>query len=357
MNLKIEKMLSQLGQWLKGDGPENDIVISSRIRLARNLSGFPFLVRSSEQDRVLVRDSVKNILPEIFNDDEIYYVDLQDIPQIDRAFLLERQLISKEIVESNGPRAAVCDKDERFSIMVNEEDHIRLQSVTSGFDPEKVWNCINELDNKLESRLNYAYSEKLGYLTACPTNVGTGMRVSVMLHIPALVASKEIEKVFRSLQKVNLAVRGMYGEGSQALGDFFQISNQITLGKTEEELISKVADIVPQIISYERQARDFLRKEKLDNVIDRSSRAIGVLSTARTISSEEAMDHLSSIRLGVNMELIDGPSIETVNDLLLHIQPAHLQKLVGTLLGSNDRDLARAQYLRKRLSEKTVSEG
>lgn len=344
-------MLSRLGQWLQGEGSENDIVISSRIRLARNLTGYPFLMRSSESDRVQVRDTLRNILPKIFPEGEVFFIDLQEIPAIDRSFLLERQLISREIAENEGPRAMIVEKDERFSIMVNEEDHLRIQAVMSGFEPEKVWQSINELDDQIESQVDFAFHERLGYLTACPTNVGTGMRVSVMLHLPGLVMSKEIEKVFRSLQKVNLAVRGMYGEGSQALGDLFQISNQVTLGKTEEELIQKVGEIVPQIISYERQARDFLRDEKLDQVMDRSSRAVGVLSTARTISSEEAMEHLSSIRLGVNMGLIEAPEIHTINDLMLHVQPAHLQKLVGTPLQSNDRDLARAQYLRKRLEK------
>ena len=348
--MKIEHLLSKPGHWLYGEGPENDIVISSRIRLARNITGFPFLVRSGEQDRTLVREMLREIVPDLFPGKDTGFFDLQKFPGIDRLFLLERQLISREIAETDGPRAVIIDRNERFSIMINEEDHLRIQSVTSGLDPQKVWALINELDDRLESRLNFAFHEKWGYLTACPTNVGTGMRVSVMLHLPALVISKEIEKVFRSLQKVNLAVRGMYGEGSQALGDFFQISNQVTLGKTEEELIQKVSDIIPQIISYERQARDFLRKEKLDMILDRSSRAVGVLSTARTISSEEAMDHLSSIRLGVNMQLLDAPDIQTVNDLLLHIQPAHLQKLVGSPLNANDRDLARAQYLRKRLA-------
>ena len=352
--MKIEHLLSKPGQWLYGEGPENDIVISSRIRLARNITGFPFLVRSNMQDRAQVKETLRKVMPALFPDKDADFADLQKAPPIDRLFLLERQLISREIADADGPRAVIVDRKERFSIMINEEDHLRIQSVTSGLDLQKVWTLINELDDRLESQVSFAFHEKWGYLTACPTNVGTGMRVSVMLHLPALVVSKEIEKVFRSLQKVNLAVRGMFGEGTQAFGDFFQISNQTTLGRTEEEIIQKVSDIIPQIISYERQARDFLRQEKLDMILDRSSRAVGVLSTARTISSEEAMDHLSNIRLGVNMGLLDAPNIQTVNDLLLHIQPAHLQKLVGTPLNANDRDLARAQYLRKRLTDRQV---
>ncbi len=347
--VKIDTFLSQSGQWLRGDGPQCDIVVSSRIRLARNLSGFPFPARSKEQDRLLVKETIQKIVPDLFEKNDVCFVDLQKTSALDRLFLLERQLISRELADFEGPRAVVIDRAERFSIMVNEEDHLRIQSVCSGLDPEKVWETIDRLDDQIESRVEFAFQEKLGYLTACPTNVGTGLRVSVMLHLPALVISKEIEKVFRSLQKVNLAVRGMYGEGSQALGDLFQISNQITLGQSEEELIRRVGDIIPQIIAYEREAREFLKKEKLDFILDRSSRALGLLSTARTISTEETMEHLSSLRMGVGMGLLEKPDIQTINDLLLHIQPAHLQKLVGSALNQNDRDLARAQYLRKRL--------
>jgi protein arginine kinase len=222
--------------------------------------------------------------------------------------------------------------------------------MTSGFDPKKVWKRINELDNQLESKLNYAFHQKYGFLTACPTNVGTGMRVSVMLHLPALVVTKEIDKVFRSLQKVNLAVRGLYGEGSQSFGDFYQISNQMTLGKTEEQLIEKVCDLIPQIVAYERQARNFLLKERREIILDRCSRAMGLLQTARTIGSVEAMHHLSSVRLGVNIGLLDSPDISVVNHLLLNTQPAHLQKLQKTVLDHEHRDIERANYLRQKLS-------
>lgn len=351
----IDGMLSQLSQWLRGEGPENDIVISSRIRLARNLSGFPFLTRATDQDRRTIQDSVQQIASELFGPESpekgnYYFVDIQPLETLDRQYLLERQLISKELVESEGPRAALIDREERFCIMVNEEDHLRIHGMISGFAPEAVWRLINRVDDLLESRLQYAFHSKLGYLTACPTNVGTGLRVSVMLHLPALVVSKEIEKVFRSLQKVNLAVRGLYGEGSQSFGDFYQISNQITLGRTEEELIEKVGDIIPQIIAYERQARDYLMNERREMLQDRCSRAMGVLKTARTIGSVETMHHLSSIRLGVNMGLLDDEiDMKTINTLLLNTQPAHLQKLEGTELSQSDRDIVRAKYLRKKL--------
>lgn len=345
----IDGMLSQLSQWLRGEGPENDIVISSRIRLARNLSGFPFLTRSTEQDRKAICESVRQAAKELFDEKEYYFVEMESLNALDRQYLLERQLISRELSETEGTRAALIDRQEAFCVMVNEEDHLRMHGMVGGFDPGRVWDMINKIDDQLESNLQYDFHERLGYLTACPTNVGTGLRVSVMLHLPGLVLSKEIEKVFRSLQKVNLAVRGLYGEGSQSFGDFYQISNQITLGKTEEELIEKVSDFIPQVIDYERQARDYLLKERHEFLLDRCSRALGLLKTARTISSVETMHHLSNVRLGLSMNLLDDPDIRTVNLLLLNTQPAHLQKLDGAELSQTDRDIARAKYLRKML--------
>lgn len=345
----IDGMLFQLSEWLKCEGPENDIVISSRLRLARNLAGFPFISRATEQDRKAIRDSIGAIAPELFGEEQVCYVDMESLDHLDRQYLLERQLVSRELAESDGPRAALLHKKEEFCVMVNEEDHLRIHAMAGGFNTEKVWNRVNQVDDLLESRLEYAYHEKLGYLTACPTNVGTGLRVSVMLHLPALVVTKEIDKVFRSLQKVNLAVRGLYGEGSQSFGDFYQISNQVTLGRTEQELIEKVGDIVPQIIEYEREARDFLQKEQLELLQDRCNRAMGVLKTARTIGSIEAMHHLSSVRLGINMKLLDHTDIPTVNHLLLNTLPAHLQKMEGVELSQSDRDIIRAKYLREKL--------
>lgn len=345
----IEGMLSQLSQWLCGDGPDNDIVISSRIRLARNLTGFPFLTRTTESDRKAICDSIRQVADELFGKDGFYFVDMESLDVTDRQYLFERQLVSRELVDGEGTRAVLIDRNEHFCIMVNEEDHLRMHGMVGGFDPGRVWDIINDVDDRLESKLQYDFHERLGYLTACPTNVGTGLRVSVMLHLPALVISKEIDKVFRSLQKVNLAVRGLYGEGSQSYGDFYQISNQITLGKSEEELIAKVGNFIPEIIDYERQARNFLRNEKQEFLLDRCSRALGVLKTARTIGSVETMHHLSNVRLGLNMGLLDTPDIQTVNRLLLNTQPAHLQKRQGTELSQTDRDIARAKYLRQNL--------
>ena len=278
------------------------------------------------------------------------YLNVEDLEEVDRQFLVERQLISRELAASEGARAVVIDPAERFSVMINEEDHLRIQVMHSGLDLASTWQQINELDDIIEEQVTYAFSNKLGYLTACPTNVGTGVRVSVMLHLPALVITRQIEKVFKSLQKINLAVRGLYGEGSTAMGDFYQISNQITLGMTEEELTKKVADVVPVLIDYERQAREFLVRESHETLHDRVSRAYGILRTAQTISSEETMHLLSSVRMGINLGLISDLDIPTINKLFIHTQPAHLQKLSGLALDKSDRNIERATYLRRNLN-------
>lgn len=345
----IDALLSRSCEWLRKDGQENGIVISSRIRLARNLEGFPFQTRASEQDRRAVCDIFAEAAPSLFGERNCYFVNVGELQDVDRTFLLERQLISKELAEAQGTRAALIDKHEKFCVLVNEEDHLRLNAMTGGFDIARAWKRIGETDDKLESVLQYVFHEKYGYLTACPTNVGTGMRVSVMLHLPALVISKEIEKVFRSLQKVNLAVRGLYGEGSQPVGDFFQISNQQTLGKTEEELIKKITDIVPQIVQYELQARDYLLRERKEFLLDRCNRSAGLLRTARTISSAETMQLLSSVRLGINTGILDDIPLLLVNELFMNTQPAHIQKRSKKEMNSADRDVARADYIRQRL--------
>ncbi|MEX0794797.1 MAG: protein arginine kinase [Pirellulaceae bacterium] len=337
---------------MRGSGPESDIVISSRIRLARNLAEYPFIRRCSAQERKAIEKMVHDRLLEIPGFEELYYVRVDELAQVDRLFLTERQLISREHAEAEGARSVAIDATERLSVMINEEDHLRIQVMKSGLDLDNAWQQINEVDDQLESQLTFAFHEELGYLTACPTNVGTGMRVSVMLHLPALVITHQIEKVFRSLQKINLAVRGLYGEGSQAMGDFYQISNQITLGKSEEELIGQVSSVVPMIIEYERKARDFLVTQNREDLHDKISRAYGILCTAQTISSEETMHLLSSVRMGVNLGLIEELRIADINKLFVETQPAHLQKLRGGELDPTGRNIERALYLRRYLQEK-----
>jgi len=348
--VELNDLVKGSGEWLRGSGPEADIVISSRVRLARNLADFPFITRATEADRVQIEKLLRGQILNIEAREEMIYVDLGDLPGVDRQLLVERHLISREHAESRGARAVAIDRREKFSVMVNEEDHLRIQVLTSGFDLESVWEQINRIDDLIESKVTYAFHEKLGYLTACPTNVGTGMRVSVMLHLPALVITRQIDKVFRSLQKIGLAVRGLYGEGSQAMGDFYQVSNQVTLGKSEGDLIHQIADIVPVVIDYERKARQFLVKESQENLHDRVSRAYGILSTAQTISSEETMMLLSSVRMGINLGLLPDLEIPVVNQLFIQTQPAHLQKLTGSELDTSDRNIERARYLRQHLS-------
>lgn len=350
--MKLEELAGKCGEWLRGSGPESDIVISSRIRLARNLAEFPFVRRATREERALIAKTVRAKIESITEWSNVMYLDLERLDEVDRQFLVERQLMSREMAEGEGDRAVVIDLDERFSIMINEEDHLRIQVMCSGLDLQSAWERIDKLDDQLEKRLTYAYHDSLGYLTACPTNVGTGLRVSVMLHLPALVITREIEKVFRSLQKINVAVRGLYGEGSQFMGDFYQISNQITLGRTEGELVTTVQEVVPRIVEYERRAREFLVNESEQDLHDDVSRAFGILCTAKKISSEETLHYLSKVRMGVNLGLIRSIEIATINKLFVHTQPAHLQKLRGHQLSVADRNIERASYLQSHLVPK-----
>jgi protein arginine kinase len=351
MHVDFASLARTSGEWLRGAGPESDIVMSSRIRLARNLADFPFISRANAGDRAEIERTLRERVMKVHESIDLTYVDVNDLQGIDRQFLVERQLISREHADSEGARGVAIGNNEQVSLMINEEDHLRIQVIHSGFDLPATWEQINRIDDLIEEQVTYAFNDKLGYLTACPTNVGTGMRVSVMLHLPALVITRQIDKLFRSLQKISLAVRGLYGEGSQAMGDFYQISNQITLGRSETDLVKQVGDVVPTIIDYERKAREFLIRESQENLHDRVSRAYGILRTAQTISSEETMHLLSSVRMGVNLGLIHDLEIPTVNKLFIYTQPAHLQKLTGGELDTADRNIERARYLRRHLNK------
>jgi len=353
--LALERLAEGCGEWLRGVGPESDVVMSSRIRLARNLADFPFIRRCTDIDRANIESTVCDRMKRQSRLASLEYVSVAELETVDRQFLVERQLISRELAEAEGARTVAIDPDERMSVMINEEDHLRIQVMKSGFDVSEAWNQINELDDLIENQVNYAYSDKLGYLTACPTNVGTGMRVSVMMHLPALVITDQIEKVFRSLARLNLVVRGMYGEGTQAMGDFYQISNQLTLGKTEEDLVARVAEVVPVVVSYERKAREHLVSENQHDLFDQVSRAYGTLQSAQQISSEETMQLLSRVRMGVNLGLIGDVELPTVNKLFIHTQPAHLQKLARGPLTSNQRNIERANYLQSHLKPRKDS--
>src|SRR5437899_3854586 len=349
--MNLDNLTHTSGEWLRGTGPESDIVISSRIRLARNLAAFPFFNRSSGFQKGEIEGLLREHIARLDLVPPLNHLNLPGLSMLDRQFLVERQLISRELASADGPRGVALGPQETVSLMVNEEDHIRLQVMRSGFALDEAWQDIDRVDDLLEQRVSYAFTEEFGYLTACPTNVGTGMRASVMLHLPALVMTKEIEKVFRALQKINLAVRGLYGEGSRASGHFYQISNQVTLGKAETTILGEIREVIPRIIEYERQARSTLVRDGRQALQDKIQRAFGTLCNATLMTSEETLDLLSSVRLGINLGLCDDVSMPTVNELFIHTQPAHLQKLMGSALDGDEGNAARARYLRTRLRE------
>jgi protein arginine kinase len=349
MNLK--DLTTQAGEWLRGSGPMSEIVISSRMRLARNLAAHRFLGKCTRHQRQAIEARVRDTILSAQLAPQVLYVDLEQAPDIDRQLLVERHLISKQHAAAEGARGVAVGENETLSIMVNEEDHLRIQVLRSGLQLEEAWEQINAIDDKLESKLDFAFSPRFGYLTACPTNVGTGIRVSVMLHLPALKLTGEIEKVFRAAKDMRLAVRGLYGEGTEATGDFYQISNQTTLGKSEDDIISDFKhQVIPKIIDYERHARRTLANDRSVALEDKVCRALGLLRSARLISSEEVLSLLSHLRVGVNIGCIKDIDVRTINELFLLTQPAHLQKIQGKKLEGDLRRAARADYIRSRLN-------
>ncbi len=346
----LRELYNKTGDWLRGTGPEADTVISTRIRLARNLANFPFLSRANTEQKREIEGLIRQKIKRTNDTKDFHYIRLSDISAVDRLFLVERRLISREHAGGDGERGVAFGKSETISVMVNEEDHLRIQVIRSGFELRGTWKVIDEIDNILEKELKYAFSPTFGYLTACPTNVGTGMRASVMLHLPALGLTHHVEKVFSAVGKLGLIVRGLYGEGTQVLGDLYQISNQFTLGKSEAEIIEIVESVVPNITSYERMAREALVTDNRKQLEDRVWRSYGMLKMARMLSSEETMHLLSQVRLGVNLGLIKDLSLETLNELFILTLPAHLQKLEGKELEATQRNEIRATFVRKRLS-------
>ncbi|HEY2587848.1 MAG TPA: protein arginine kinase [Tepidisphaeraceae bacterium] len=346
--MNLDDLTRTSGEWLRGTGPESDIVMCSRIRLARNLNDFPFINRASRSEKADIEAHIRNAIS--VGGEGLAYFELNQRSKIDLQFLVERQLISRELASADYPRGVAIGPHENISIMVNEEDHLRLQVLRSGLQLEEAWEQINRVDDLLESKLDYAFHPRFGYLTACPTNVGTGIRVSVMLHLPALKLTGEIEKVFRAAKELRLAVRGLYGEGTEATGDFFQISNQTTLGKTEEDIIGDFrSTVIPKIIDYERHARRTLLEDRTVALDDKVSRALGLLRNARLMASEETLLLLSHLRMGVNLGRVKDIDIRTINELFLLTQPAHLQKLQGRKLEGDVRRAVRADYIRQRL--------
>ena len=338
------------GPWLRDDGPDTDVVMSCRVRVARNIAGFPFVNKASDkQHRELVSITRQVVLGTDLAEGMIW-VDLNCATPRDRQLLLERHLISRNLAETDIARAVAVSGDETLSIMVNEEDHLRMQLLAPGRQLVELVERINIIDDAIESKLDYAFSPRWGYLTACPTNVGTGIRLSVMMHLPALKLTNEIERVRRAAKDLHLAVRGYYGEGSESAGDFYQISNQVTLGRSEDELLGEFQDrILPRIVEYEHQARKMLVERNPTLLDDRIFRALGILRAARLLGAEEAMKLLSRLRLGVHLGRLPGVAITAINRLLLLVQSAHLQQHVGVDLNRDQRRVARAKLVRQML--------
>ena len=348
--MDLADLTRRLAEWLRGTGPMSHVVVSSRARLARNLAGMPFLTRCAEGQLREITQMLRRTLMQTGLPGETLYVDVGGADPLDRELLVERHLISRQHAEAKIPRGVAIAGGESVAVMVNEEDHLRVQVLRGGLQLDACYEEIRRLDELLEGHLRFAFSSRFGYLTACPTNVGTGLRVSVMVHLPALKMTGEIERALRAARDMHLAVRGLYGEGTEPIGDLFQISNQTTLGKSEEQIVGEFRDqIVPGIIEYERRARDALLKNRRVALEDRICRALAVLRSARLISSEETMYLLSQARLGLSLELADGISFETINELSLLTQPAHLQKLFEREMSPGERGEARAKLVREKL--------
>jgi protein arginine kinase len=345
----IHAFLSPPAEMARRHGPHDRIVMSSRVRLARNLRDavFPGWAKKPERVRVLelIRPAIES-LPEM---KDAFSEAMDNLGALDKQILVERHLISREHAAKSAGSGLVFSRDETFCVMINEEDHLRMQSLRPGLQLRQVWNAIDHLDSELEKKLDYAFDNELGYLTACPTNLGTAIRVSAMLHLPGLVLTEQINPIIQSVNKLGLAVRGLYGEGTEALGNVFQVSNQMTLGENETAIVERLEKVLSQIIEHEENARQTLLEKKPKMVYNHIGRAYGILANAHSISSKETMNLLSLLRLGVDMELFPGAERSFVDELFLTTQPAHLQRQISDKLSAEERDLIRADMLRERL--------
>jgi protein arginine kinase len=346
---ELDELVKQTSEWLRGSGPVSDIVMSSRIRLARNLEKHPFATRATKASQGQVLQAVKEALAKSVTLKRPILLEMGDLDEVDRQFLVERHLVSREHIVHADHKGVAIGAGEVVSIMVNEEDHLRIQVMQSGLNLQDAWSIIDAIDDELSETLPYAYSSDWGYLTCCPTNTGTGMRASVMAHLPALVIAKQINKVLHTITKLGLTARGLYGEGTEASGNFFQISNQVALGRSEEEIIENLERILREVIHQEQAAREALLTGNRVQLEDRIWRAFGILQHAKTMSSGEALDLLSAVRLGVDLELMNGLTRHKVNELFIFSQPAHLQKLEGKALSAKERDTKRAALIRSTL--------
>ena len=348
--MKIDDLARQLSAWLQDKGEESDVVISSRVRLARNLDGYSFVGRATDLDLENLMTSVCGTFAELFDASKVTFVDFSNLPDDDALFLYERRLVNRDFLDSRRPRGLLFDNKERFSVMVNEEDHLRLQATAPGLALETAYERVNSLDDQLESKLDYSFDDQYGYVTASPSNLGTGLRASVALHLPALVETGEMAKAFRGLQKLNLSVAALYGSDEHAPGDMFLVNSQRSLGVSEEEIVGQLNEIIPSVVNYERQARETLLSTNRRGLLDRCRRALGVLHMAQTTTLEEATSFLSDVRLGLSLDLLDKTSIPSPDELLLLIQPANLSRRLGREFeDEEDENASRAEFLSSNL--------
>ena len=333
----------------KLSGPHDRIVMSSRVRLARNLKDHAFPTWAKKPERVRVLETIQpavSALPEMADS---FAEAMDNLGALDKQILVERHLISREHAAKNVGSGLVLNRDETLCVMINEEDHLRMQALRPGLQLRQAWSAIDAFDSALEKKLEFAFDTELGYLTACPTNLGTGIRVSAMLHLPGCVLDEQINPIIQSVNKLGLAVRGLYGEGTEALGNVFQVSNQMTLGETESAIVERLEKVLAQIIEHEQNARERLIEKRPKVVFNHIGRAYGILANAHSISSKETMNLLSLLKLGVDLGMFPGTERCLVDELFLVTQPAHLQKQLSDKLSAEERDLLRADMVRERL--------
>lgn len=337
--------------WLAAAADGDDIAISSRIRLARNLNGFPFPVVASEEQLFQVREQLENAVRQtgVFGSD-MWSFPLSALSEVERQLLFERRLVSRELLE-RGVQGGLCFRaDETASAIFNEEDHLRLQTLLPGLQLNEAWRLIDQLDSRLGEVLSCAFDSRLGYLSCCPTNAGTGMRASVMLHLPGLVASGQIGVIVQGISKLGMAVRGIFGEGTDNRGNLFQISNQSTLGESEVQIIERLSDVIQRLIAHEKQARNAMLEKNQSHLLDKIGRAYGVLQHAYVLNYDEALRLLSQLRLGVDLSMFSQLTVRCVNELFMQTAPAHLQFSAGRELTSTESGIIRAALVRERLA-------
>ncbi len=347
--LNLSNVIDEGLSWLDGTGPHSDIVLSSRIRVARNVEGYLFQSKIGSIESREIMKKVETTLSTRGYLKKGAFIELDQINDIERKLLLERHLISKDLLGRYKDSGLVITDGGRLSLMIGEEDHLRIQSLMSGFILDECWQKVENLEQDLGEAIDYAYHPRFGFLTACPTNTGTGIRASVLIHLPGLVLTKEIGKVLRGISQIGLTFRGIYGEGSDVMGNYFQISNQTSLGKTEEELIDHLSKITKQVVEYEQNAREILTRDAKVQIEDKIWRAYGILRYARAITPEEGMNLMSAVRLGVQLDVIKGLNISTLNNILMYSQYGHLEWVAGRPLNKAERDVRRAGKIRELL--------